>query len=193
VRAYATNSVGTSYGNQESFTTLGSQNPPCMGTPTVVYGGKTCHSVQIGSQCWFKENMNVEKMVSGNLEQANNNIFEKYCINDIESNCDVYGGLYQWSEMMKYVNMSGATGICPVDWQIPTHEEWLILTTYLGGNKIASGNLKEGGTIHWSSPNNDATNESGFTVLPGGSRDLFPPIYSPIGISEGFWTSSACT
>ena len=101
----------------------------------------------------------------------NNGIIEKYCYDDDPANCDVYGGLYQWDEMMGYTTTEGVQGICPVDWHIPTDAEWDILQNYLGGFNVAGGKLKEAGTIHWNAPNAGATNSSGFTALPNGYRD----------------------
>ena len=59
-------------------------------------------------------------------------------------------------------------GICPDGWHIPTFAEWETLFNYLGGSGVAAGKLKEKGTAHWESPNQGATNESGFTALPSG-------------------------
>ncbi|NVN96881.1 hypothetical protein HXX01_01400, partial [Candidatus Nomurabacteria bacterium] len=101
VRAYATNSAGTAYGNEISFISL-SNGAPCPGTPTMVYGGHTYNTVQIGPQCWLKENLNLGTRINGSQNQTNDNQIEKYCYNDLESNCDIYGGLYQWNEMMQY-------------------------------------------------------------------------------------------
>jgi uncharacterized protein (TIGR02145 family) len=162
VRAYATNSVGTSYGNELSFTTL------FICGDIVSYEGKTYNTVQIGTQCWFKENLNVGTRINGSQDQLDNGIKEKYCYNNLESLCDVYGGLYQWNEMMQYSTTPGVQGICPTGWHLPTDAEWTTLTDYLGGEGVAGGKMKEAGTAHWSSPNTGATNSSGFTALPGG-------------------------
>ena len=79
-----------------------------------------------------------------------------------------------WPEMMNYSpsdsGVIGTTqGICPTGWHIPTPSEWVTLSDYLGGDAGASGKMKEVGFTHWLSPNFEATNESGFTALPGGS------------------------
>jgi len=76
---------------------------PCPGMPTVVYGGQTYNTVQIGTQCWLKENLNIGTKIPGTQNQANNGTIEKYCYNNDEANCAIYGGLYQWNEMMQYV------------------------------------------------------------------------------------------
>lgn len=79
-------------------------------------------------------------------------------------------------------------GLAPKGWHIPTDAEWTQLTEYLGGANLAGGKLKEGGTWHWISPNSGATNETGFTALPGGYR-LFNGMFYNIG-SNGYWWSS---
>jgi uncharacterized protein (TIGR02145 family) len=164
VRAYATNQEGTSYGGQVSFTTS------CPGIPAVIYQGKTYNTVQIGTQCWMEPNLDVGTMITGTGNQTNNGIIEKYCYNNSMANCDVYGGLYQWKEMMQYSTQQGSQGICPSGWHIPTDDEWTTLTTYLGGKDFPGGKMKEAGYAHWAPPNTGATNESGFTALPGGGR-----------------------
>lgn len=151
-------------------TTLACMNVPCPNVPTVVYEGKTYNTVQIGTQCWFKENLNIGTKINASQEQTNNQIIEKFCYNDLESNCDIYGGLYQWNEMMKYVTTPGSQGICPQGWHIPTDVEWAALSTYLGGNTVTGGKLKETGYTHWSSPNTGANNVSGFKAFGGGFR-----------------------
>jgi uncharacterized protein (TIGR02145 family) len=187
VRAYATNSEGTSYGSQVSFTTLDFAMP-CPGIPTVTYEGQTYNTVQIVSQCWFKENLNVGTMINGTNNQTNNSQKEKYCYDNISSNCATYGGLYQWDEMMQYVTVQGTQGICPIGWHIPTDDEWTTLTDYLGGESIAGGKMKEIGILHWYPPNTGATNESGFTALPGGFR-LIDGFFSLV-FNGNFWSST---
>jgi len=191
VRAYATNSIGTSYGNEVQFTTTGVGAPgePCPGTPTVLYEGITYNTVQIGTQCWLKENLNVGTRINGDQNQQNNGIVEKYCYNDLESNCDIYGGLYEWDEVMQYVTTEGTQGICPDGWHIPTDAEWTMLTDYLGGESVAGGKMKEAGLTHWASPNTGATNESGFTALPGGILQD-GGYFNGLAINAYFWSSS---
>ena len=158
---------------------------PCPGIPTVTYMGQTYNTVQIGSQCWFKENLNVGTMIIGSQNQTDNGIIEKYCYDDLESNCDVYGGLYQWDEAMQY---STTEGVCPPGWHLPTDAEWTTLMTFLGGESIAGGMMKEAGLAHWSSPNYNATNSSGFTALPGGYRNS-PGYFNDLTNDTKFWSS----
>lgn len=187
LRAFATNTAGTAYGDELSFTTISSFT--CGSSFIDQRDGKTYTTIQIGTQCWMKQNLNIGSLINGTSNQTNNGSIEKYCYNNSESNCDVYGGLYQWNEMMGYTSTPGMQGICPTGWHLPTDAEWTTLTTYLGGVSLAGGKLKEEGTTHWISPNTGATNSSGFTGLPGGYRDTDNLFYT-IG-SYGFWWSSS--
>jgi uncharacterized protein (TIGR02145 family) len=124
IRAYATNNMGTGYGTSVSFITSGE---PCPDAPTVTWGGQIYQTVQIGNQCWLEENLNVGTMIEGTIEQSNNGTIEKYCYDNDESNCDTYGGLYQWNETMQYNTAEGSQGICPDGWHVPTDAEFKIL------------------------------------------------------------------
>jgi len=146
----------------------------CGSTFTDTRDNKQYTTVKIGNQCWFKKNLNIGTRINSGTNQANNSTIEKYCYNDQESNCDTYGGLYQWDEMMQYVTTEGAQGICPVGWHIPTDAEW---TTLLANYTSAAGTaLKPGGS-------------SGFNALMGGRRDPDGGTYQ---INEGayLWAST---
>jgi len=145
--------------------------------------------VGIGTQVWMAQNLNIGTRINGSDEQTDNQVIEKYCYDDLESNCDVYGGLYQWDEMMQYVTTEGTQGICPAGWHVPTDGEWIELTNYLGGEGVAGGMMKESGITHWSSPNTGATNSSGFTALPGGARD-YDGSFNGITYNAYFWSST---
>ena len=125
-------------------------------------------AVTIGNQTWMAENLNAGIKIDRPNNQTDNGIIEKYCYDNNESYCDEYGGLYQWNEMMQYVTTEGAKGVCPSGWHLPTESEWDTLINYLGGTDVAGGALKEAGTLHWNSPNTNATNSSGFTALSAG-------------------------
>ena len=161
----------------------------CGNPMTDTRDGKTYNTVLIGTQCWFAQNLNIGTRINGSGEQTNNSIIEKYCYNDDENNCNTYGGLYQWDEAMQYSTTEGVQGICLTGWHLPTDAEWTIMTTFLGGLEIAGGKMKETGTEHWFAPNTGATNETGFTALPGGGRSSNGNIS---GISGGatFWSST---
>lgn len=184
-RAYATNSAGTAYGNEISFTTLAD-------TLTVTdIDGNLYHTVTIGSQVWLVENLKVTHLNDGSVipEITDNNAWGAlttpgYCWynNNYSTYGSVFGGLYNW-----YAVNSGK--LCPQGWHVPTSAEWATLTDYLDGEDEAGGKLKEAGTTHWLTPNTDATNETGFTALPGGSRYYVG--YFQLNINEnGYWWSS---
>jgi uncharacterized protein (TIGR02145 family) len=161
--------------------------------------GNNYATVQIGGgksviQTWMAENLNVGIRINGNVEQTQNAIIEKYCSNEDEANCAIYGGLYEWNEMMQYVATSGVKGICPTGWHLPTDEEWATVVTILGGDSVAGGKMKSTGTIEagtglWYSPNNGATNESGFTTFPAGFR-ASNGVTCSLGL-HGYWWSSS--
>jgi uncharacterized protein (TIGR02145 family) len=153
--------------------------------------------VHIGSQTWMAANLNVGTRVDGSQNQTNNGIIEKYCHSDFESDCDVYGGLYQWDELMQYVSVEGTRGICPAGWHLPTDAEWTAMTDYLGGTDVAGGKLKQTGTIEagtglWWSPNTGAVNASAFTALPGGYRN-YSGLFLDLSGLASFWSSSQVT
>jgi uncharacterized protein (TIGR02145 family) len=149
---------------------------PCPGTPTVDYGGKTYNTVQIGSQCWLKENLNIGTSIIGKLEQTNNNLIEKYCYNDDSANCTIYGGLYEWAEAVQYQNGTTDTtyphptikgnvqGICPTGWHVPADSEFTILSSTLSGDGNAVKAVGQG------TPPGAGTNTSGFSALLAGTR-----------------------
>jgi uncharacterized protein (TIGR02145 family) len=163
---------------------------PCPGIPTVVYGGQTYQTIQIGNQCWFRENLNIGTRIDGTASQSNNTQIEKYCYNNSEDSCTVYGGLYQWNEMMQYVTTPGAQGICPTGWHIPTDAEWSVLINYVGGASSAGKKLKETGTAHWQSPNAFADNLSGFSALGGGYRRADNGLFSSVLTGGHFYSST---
>lgn len=149
-------------------------------------------TVLIGSQCWMKKNLNIGTMLySDSNNQTNNNVIEKFCWANYVPNCNVFGGLYQWDEMMQYDTVPAIRGICPSGFHIPTYNEWRILETYLGGKWFACGEMKETGFTHWYPPNTGANNESGFTALAAGARDYFLPYpFSGLMYDAMFWSSS---
>jgi uncharacterized protein (TIGR02145 family) len=173
----------------------------CEGVTYVNYEGQTYHTVEIGNQCWFKENLNVGTRIDGSQSMSNNGAIEKYCYDDNEANCDTYGGLYQWNEMMQYTTTQGTKGICPAGWHLPCDDEWKTLEMALGMSQSEAddtgyrgtdegGKMKETGYAHWNSPNTGATNTSGFTALPGGVH-LSDGFFLSLGDTGWWWSSSA--
>ena len=141
-RVNASNSYGTSAWSApvNSFTTASAGTASsCAGVPTVIYGDQTYHTVQIGSQCWLKENLNIGTQIVWNDAAKNNGVIEKFCYNDDVNNCNKYGGLYEWNEAMAYSTNPGTQGICPSGWHIPNVTEYQALNTSVGDSSI---NLK---------------------------------------------------
>lgn len=107
----------------------------------------------------------------------------------------VYGKLYNWYaaagiyDAASLANPALRKKLAPTGWHVPTDAEWTTLTTCLGGETIAGGKMKETGTAHWQIPNQDATNSSGFTGLPGGFR-YSSGSFSLIGFNGYWWSSS---
>jgi uncharacterized protein (TIGR02145 family) len=99
----------------------------CQGYVTVYYAGKAYKTVAIGDQCWLRDNLDVGAMIAGGVEPSDNDLIEKYCYNDDTANCEQYGGLYTWKEMMNYAPLSGGQGICPNGWHIPSDDDWKVL------------------------------------------------------------------
>ncbi len=172
-----------------------SQAFTCGATLTDTRDGQQYSTVQIGTQCWMAKNLNIGVMVnsvytgSSHSDVSNNGIIEKYCYNNDAGNCAIYGGLYDWDEMMGYTTTPGTQGICPTGWHIPTDGEWFVLADFLGGSGIAGGKMKETGTTHWNSPNTGATNSSGFMALGTGHRDA-NGIFINLWDQAYFWSSS---
>ena len=181
IRAYAINAAGVDYGDDVTFTTI--EHDPCGGLTTITYGGKTYNIKKIGTQCWFKENLDIGTQIQGNQNQTNNSTIEKYCYNNDPSKCNTYGGLYQWDELMNYSTVPGSKGICPDGWHIPTNSDFGLIVSYLNpdeGTKMKS-------TYGWYAGGN-GTNSSDFTGLPGGNG-VYPNTYYNETMSGGFYTS----
>ena len=184
-----------------SYTFEFATNIPCPGDSIITYDGQIYHSVQIYSQCWLVENLNIGTMIAGDQDMEDNNTIEKYCYDDNEDNCDEFGGLYQWDELMEYTTTSGTQGICPPAWHIPTNNDWVILSGAAdsqyrfgesvwydpGYNGIDAGlNLKsENG---WSGTGN-GTNACGFWAIPAGQR-ISNGYFDGLGYKASFWSST---
>jgi len=152
--------------------------------------GNVYQIVKIGDQWWMAENLKTARYRSG---EAIQNIVDELAWKNLtsgavcgyfnnESSIEDYGRLYNWYAV------TDSRGIAPAGWHVPTDEEWQTLITYLGGITVAGSKMKEAGILHWSSPNTDATNESGFTALPGGYRRSDNGEYIKMGQQGTFWT-----
>ena len=99
----------------------------CGSILTDVRDNKIYPTIQIGSQCWMQTNLDYGNSIPGTTEQSDNCVNEKYCYADDPANCSLYGGLYQWDEIMAYINTSGSQGLCPPAWHLPSQSEWIML------------------------------------------------------------------
>lgn len=176
-------------------------NIPCPGTPTVEYEGQVYNTIQIFSQCWLQENLNVGTRINGENSTSNNGIIEKYCYYNSEDSCSKYGGLYRWPEMMQYNSIQGSQGICPSGWHIPTDEEWKILegsvdshygiedeywnAFQMRGTDVGTKLKSEAG---WSNGGN-GNNTYEFTALAGGLRGP-DGLFYVVGTKGLWWTST---
>lgn len=158
---------------------------PCYGTPTIMYSGKVYNTVQIGTQCWLRENIDLGTMVDAGQDQYNNGVVEKYCYANQISSCTEYGGMYQWEEALGYKKPDSGKvqGICPSGWHIPSTNDIDILSKAPeidgNGNKLK----KEG----WGSKDGLGTNTSGFSAYLVGNRHVGGLFFSH-GDPAAWWT-----
>jgi len=165
-------------------------NIDIFGTVTDI-DGNLYYTIIIGDQEWMMENLRVTRYRNGatipnvtdNTEWSalTTGAYRHYDNNS--SNGDTYGVLYNW------YSISHNTTIAPEGWHVPTNDEWQVLIDYLGGDAIAGGKMKETGTTHWVAPNTGATNESGFTALPGGYCGPYGD-FSSMGWGGYFWSAT---
>ena len=198
VKAYATNSTGTSYGNELSFATL--QNSSSTVTDI---DGNTYPLVTICTQVWTTKNLAVTAYSDGTVipqvtdptAWANLTTGAWCYYNSDATNNATYGKLYNWYAAVGIYDAASLGNptlrkkLAPTGWHVPTDAEWTTLMTCLGGYAVAGGKMKETGTAHWLSPNTDATNSSGFTGLPGG-YSYSDGTFNLIG-GGGFWWNSS--
>jgi uncharacterized protein (TIGR02145 family) len=150
-------------------------------------------AVKIGNQVWMAENLRTTRLNNGSeipeiTENAawNGMTSPAYCwfFNDSASYAGFCGALYNWYSV-------GTGNLCPEGWHVPTDTDWTELTNFLGGTSVAGGKMKETGTAHWLAPNNGATNESGFTAIPGGFR--YNGSFWDYGYNANWWSSTENT
>lgn len=186
VRAYAINSVGTAYGNEVTFSTTNT-----ISTTITDCDGNIYTTVTIGTQVWMLQNLkttryrNCDPIPNVTLGSTWVSLTSgAYCnYNNDANNSTTYGRLYNWYAV------NNSRNIAPLGWHVPTDAEWTTLVNYLSGASVAGGKLKETGITHWSSPNAYATNQTGFTALPGGYRNTNDGTFYDIKLF-GFWWSS---
>mgnify|MGYP000937854772 CR=1 FL=1 len=154
--------------------------------------GNEYNTIVIGTQEWMQENLRVTHFNTGAsipyVEENSAWLMQNeaaYCWynHNYAVNGSSFGGLYNWFA-------ANSNNLCPTGWKVPTNSDWDILSNFLGGSMVAGGKMKEMGTSHWKSPNTGATNESGFTGLPGGIRSPEDGSFGYITEGCGFWSST---
>lgn len=157
------------------------------------YDGNIYDTVVIGTQTWLKQNLKTTHYNSGDLIRNVTSAASWaalisgarcYYNNDSLSNDSVYGALYNWYAV------ASPNNLCPSGWKVPSDADWQAAEAFLGGSLTAGGQMKEAGTLHWTSPNNGATNSTGFTGLPGGMRTPVNPVFQTLAENGLWWTST---
>ena len=155
--------------------------------------GNTYNTISIGNQIWLTENLKVTKYndqepISLVLDDASwsTQTEPAYCyyLGDI-ANANIYGNLYNWHVI------NNAKNVCPSGYYVPSIADWEELITFVGGNAVAGGKLKEMGLEHWSDPNTGADNSSSFTLLPSGWRANNNGLYENLSYMAYVWSSTS--
>ena len=166
------------------------QTDKIMSTVTDI-DGNVYKTVTIGTQIWMAENLKTTRYRNGdpigtttpaNLDVSGENAPKyqwSYAGND--SIAAIYGKLYTWFAV------TDNRSVCPSGWHMPSYQDFTTLINFLGGASTARGKLKETGTTHWESPNIDASNESGFTAIPGGSH--WTSVFVAISMYGHLWSA----
>jgi uncharacterized protein (TIGR02145 family) len=162
-------------GNEYKTIQIGTQTWMAENLRTTRYADGTAIQLLKAVQAHYPDPNDPGSIVYLESEWERIGLFSKaYCWPlDDKTNANPYGALYSWSAAMNGAESSsqspsGIQGVCPTGWHLPSDQEWTTLVDYLGGQSVAGGKLKEADTIHWASPNEGATNESGFTAVASG-------------------------
>lgn len=162
--------------------------------------GNVYKTIDIGSQTWMAENLKAKRYSNGDsisyvedntewfnagYELSGQTYGAWSYYNHAENMEGDYGLLYNWQAVTDYRN------ICPSGWHVPDDADWETLFEALDGYEVAGAKMKETGTRHWAFTNEGATNESGFTALPGGLR-YYDGGFTDMGLA-GFWWSATPT
>jgi uncharacterized protein (TIGR02145 family) len=201
-RIKAVNDVGTTYGNDATFSTTETDPASIIFNPDLTYGsvtdidGNFYRTIKIGTQTWMAENLRVKRFNNGTKIPRMTDIVSYWnpdvpaygwYNNDSATYFSVYGALYNWYTVDP--DIRDVKNVCPVGWHVPGETEWNFLINTLGGNSSAAIKLKETTTTHWQSLDAGVTNETGFTALPGGYDSNGHGDFEYYG-SNGFWWSS---
>lgn len=157
------------------------QPPPaaftCGGIWTDIRDGRSYPTVEIGGRCWFAANLDHGIRIQSSVPQTENCTAEKYCYGNNPANCNTYGALYQWDELMRYDTQAEGQGLCPPGWHIPSETEWQGLMALFGGPAFAGDTLQSSGP-------------PGFHALTAGVLYL-NHTFSHDTLATLFWTSTA--
>ena len=205
-RVYSYNTFGNSinYSNELQITTGNSTSLNVPGPNVTDIDGNMYQSITNCSQTWLQSNLNVSKYSDGTSipqvtdpTQWANLTTGAWCYYGNSLNFGViYGKLYNWYAVAGIYNAASEANpslrkkLAPVGWHIPTHAEWNYLSNCLGGETVAGGKMKATGPSLWNSPNLAATNESGFTGLPGGFRTGASSAFQSVSYCGYWWSSS---
>ena len=157
---------------------------------------QTGRTVKIGGQEWMTKNLNVSTFRNGDVIPEAKTIDDwlkagaegkpAWCYYENDpANGEKYGKLYNWHAV------NDSRQLAPKGWHVPTNDEWQTLIDFCGGQEVAGGPMKETGMKHWKRPNTGATDEHGFSALPGGHRDNKGHFYN-LGHYATFWSSTNC-
>jgi uncharacterized protein (TIGR02145 family) len=183
LRAFATTATDTVYGDQVVFYTHK------QGAVADIEGNYY-NSIVIGTQTWLTEDLKTSLFNNGlpitNAAGTDSWLWRKtpaWCwySNDSANYSFPRGKLYNW-----YAVETGK--LCPTGWHVPSNSEWTTLQNFLGGDTIAGGKLKTTGTFFWRSPNARATDQSGFSAIPGGYRSASGKFFY-FTIVDNWWST----
>jgi uncharacterized protein (TIGR02145 family) len=186
--------------NPDANSDDGSCDYSLSGCDPVTFDGHTYEVIAIGTQCWFAENLRTTVYADGTTIPANlsdsdwssttsgattvygegsSTVYEGS--SDEVANLEAYGRLYNWYAV------DDSRGLCPIGWHVPTDDEWFDLTNLLGGSSVAGTAMKSSPA---DDPSWDGTNTSGFSALPGGSRDQSNGSFDEGGILGEWWSAT---
>jgi uncharacterized protein (TIGR02145 family) len=183
-------------GNYAQVLTENAQQVPVWNDQQVVTDieGNLYTTVKIGAQTWMKQDLKTTHFNDGTpIPNITVDAEWAACTSPaycwIDNNIDnsvTQGAIYNW-----YAINTGK--LAPKGWHVPTDADWNTLSTYLGGDDVAGGKLREAGFLHWPSPNIGATDEVGFTALPAGYRNCIGPFDGQSGSFKRYWTATELT
>ncbi|MBN2355064.1 fibrobacter succinogenes major paralogous domain-containing protein [candidate division KSB1 bacterium] len=161
-----------------------------------ISSSQSSEKVKIGNQVWMTQNLDAGSFRNGDVIpeaktkeewiKAGEEGTPAWCYYENDpANGEKYGKLYNWHAV------NDSRQLAPEGWHVPGHDEWQSLIDYYGGQEVAGAHMKEKGMAHWNSPNTGATNDHGFSALPGGHRDSKANFFN-MGHYATFWSSTNC-